>query len=258
MGAVTSEQEWVADRARFAEDDGDWAGPLAGQFAEVGRLLLAGSTVAEVLERVVTAAKAVVPDADVVSVTLRAPSGIYTTPVRTDALADELDQLQYTHREGPCVEATRTPGAGLVGVDDLTQGSPWPRWGPAAARAGVHSVFSVGLFPAAPPRLGALNFYSRRPYGLAGLDRQLAIVLGGYAATALAATEAVTPAQLEAAQLREALQSRDVIGQAKGILMQRQGIGAEEAFDILCRTSQDLNIKLVQVATLLVNRRGEL
>ncbi|TVT03232.1 ANTAR domain-containing protein [Amycolatopsis bartoniae] len=264
---VTREQDWVADRVRFgAGEDGQahdgaepgWAGPLAEQFAEAGRLLLAGSTVGEVLSQVVAAAKALVSAADMVSVTLRAPSGIYTTPVRTDGLADRLDQLQYTHDEGPCVEATRTPGVGFVEVPDLTAHSPWPRWSPAATQEGVHCVFSVGLFPStAPPRLGALNFYSFRPYGLTGLDRQLAIVLGSHAATALAATEAVTAAELEAAQLRQALRTRDVIGQAKGILMQRQGIGADEAFDILRRTSQDLNIKLAQVANLLVTHRNE-
>jgi hypothetical protein len=194
-----------------------------------------------------------------VSVTLRAPSGIYTTPTRTDKLADELDQLQYTHDEGPCVEATRTPGAGVVEVPDLTAHSPWPKWSPAATQAGVHCVFSVGLFPTnSPPRLGALNFYSFRPYGLKELDRELAILLASYAATALTATEAVTVAELEAAQLREALRSRDVIGQAKGILMQRQGIDADEAFDILRRTSQDLNVKLAEVAAMLVRRRAEI
>ncbi|GAB2997847.1 ANTAR domain-containing protein [Amycolatopsis acidiphila] len=259
---MTSEQEWTADRTRFARDgQGDlaWEGPLARQFDALGELLLTGITVAEVLDRVVGAAKALVSPADMVSVTLRAPSGIYTTPVRTDKLADELDQLQYTHDEGPCVEATRTPGAAVVEVPDLTANSPWSRWGPAATRAGVHSVFAVGLFPTnAPPRLGALNFYAFRPYGLDGIDRQLAILLAGYAATALTATEAVTAAELEAAQLREALRSRDVIGQAKGILMQRQGIGADEAFDILRRTSQDLNVKLAEVAAMLVRRRNEI
>jgi GAF domain-containing protein len=262
MGGVTSEREWTVDRTRFARDgqSGElWDGPLVRQFDEIGGALLGGFTVAEVVDRVVATAKAVVSAADMVSVTLRAPSGLYTTPVRTDALADELDHLQYTHDEGPCVEATRTPGTGVVEVADLTAHSPWPRWAPAATATGVHCVFAVGLFPTnSPPRLGALNFYAFRPHGLTGIDRELAILLASHAATALTATEAVTAAELEAAQLREALKSRDVIGQAKGILMQRQGIGADEAFDILRRTSQDLNMKLAQVATLLATRHNEI
>jgi hypothetical protein len=262
---VTSEDEWVADKTRFvaaervepAQDS--WAGPLARQFALVARSLLDGNTVAEVLNRVVAAAKAVVPAANLVSITLRGDSGHFTTPVHTDELAEKLDQLQYTHDEGPCVEATRTPGEGVVEAADLSGDSPWPQWGPAAAALGVHSVFAVGLFPAGnPPRLGALNFYSFRPYDLAALDHELAIVLASHAATALAATDAVTTAELETAQLRDALLTRDVIGQAKGILMQRRGINAEDAFEILRRTSQDLNMKLAQVADLLVTRRHEI
>lgn len=256
------EQEWADDRARFAADGAiadDWSGPLAAEFAAVGGLLLEGTTVGQVLERIVGAAKALVPAADMVSVTLRAESGVYATPVRTDELADQLDQLQYTHDEGPCVEATRTPGAGIVDVPDIDGGPHFPKWGPAATALGVHSVFAVGLFPTNdPPRMGALNFYAFRPGELAGLDPELAIVLASHAATALTATEALTSAELEAAQLRQALSTRDVIGQAKGILMQRRGISAEDAFDVLRRASQDLNIKLAKVATLLVDRRGDL
>ena len=64
--------------------------------------------------------------------------------------------------------------------------------------------------------------------------------------------------ELEVAQLRQALQSRDVIGQAKGILMERRGISADEAFDVLRRASQSLNIKLTTVAQTLVDRRAEI
>jgi AmiR/NasT family two-component response regulator len=67
-----------------------------------------------------------------------------------------------------------------------------------------------------------------------------------------------TAADLELATLRQAISSRDVIGQAKGILMERRGIGADEAFQILRKASQSLNVKLTQVAETLVERRSEL
>jgi AmiR/NasT family two-component response regulator len=108
------------------------------------------------------------------------------------------------------------------------------------------------------PRMGALNLYSLTPGALDARDRDLTLVLAAHASTALAATQACEATDLEAAQLREALRSRDVIGQAKGILMERRGITAQEAFDILRRTSQDLNVKLAQVAETLAARRGEL
>jgi AmiR/NasT family two-component response regulator len=65
-------------------------------------------------------------------------------------------------------------------------------------------------------------------------------------------------ADLRETQLRKALETRDVIGQAKGILMQRRGITAEEAFDLLRRTSQDLNIRLAELASTLATRHTEL
>jgi AmiR/NasT family two-component response regulator len=69
---------------------------------------------------------------------------------------------------------------------------------------------------------------------------------------------ASSSAELESAQLRRALQSRDVIGQAKGILMERRGISADEAFAVLRAASQSLNVKLTQVARTLVERRDDL
>ncbi|HSK62169.1 MAG TPA: ANTAR domain-containing protein, partial [Actinomycetospora sp.] len=109
-----------------------------------------------------------------------------------------------------------------------------------------------------PPRFGALNFWSRSPDGLDAGDRDLALVLAAHAATAIAAVQSRTAAELRETQLLEALESRDVIGQAKGVLMERRGLSADEAFDVLRRTSQDLNVKLREVALTLVTRRDEL
>ncbi|MBK1787754.1 ANTAR domain-containing protein [Prauserella cavernicola] len=263
---MVSEQEWVKERQLFAgvAPSADqaaaepWTGPLAHEFAKVAHLLLDSPTVAGVLDRVVGAVKALVPEADFVSITLRTKEGRYTTPVRTDELADRLDELQYTFDEGPCVHATRTSGEGIVDVPDVSAG-PWPRWASEAAALGVGSVFAVGLVPADdPPRLGALNLYSRQSHALDKVDRDLSIVLASHATVALAATTAMTSAEFEHAQLRAALESRDVIGQAKGILMQRRGLSAEGAFDLLRRTSQDLNIKLAKVAELFVNSRHDI
>jgi hypothetical protein len=265
---VATEQEWVEDRLRFALDPvqdeigqiAAVAGPLASEFVRLAEALGEVSTVHAVLQRVVDAARVVVPGADLVSVTLRETGGGFHTPVETDALATRLDQVQYRFDEGPCVHATRKSGIGLTFCADLGTGPEYPRFGPAAARLGVHSVLAVGLFPhgGEVPRMGALNVYSRVVGGLDELDRDLALVLAAHASTALAATMACSAAELEAAQLREALNSRDVIGQAKGILMERRQISADEAFDTLRAASQALNVKLTQVAQTLVDRRAEL
>jgi ANTAR domain/GAF domain len=233
-------------------------GPLSGEFVRLAENLLAAGTVHGVLDRVVHAARAAVPGADLASVTLATETG-YTTPAHTDDLALKLDEVQYRLAEGPCVEATRTPGLGLTFSGDLAQGLEFPAFGPAAAALGVQSVLAVGLFPEGEKsRFGALNVYAYQAGGLDEVDRDLAVILAAYASTALAGTVATTSAELEAEQLRQALQSRDVIGQAKGILMERRGISADEAFDVLRRASQSLNIKLTTVAQTLVDRRAEI
>ena len=236
-----------------------WSYSLAREFAQLSQSLLNGDTVADVLRKIVAASSALVPDADLVSITMRTASGEYTTPLHTDVLAEQLDHLQYTHDEGPCVEATRTPGPGIVDVTDLKATPRWTRWAPAAAALGIRSVLAIGLAPEGrSSRLGALNFYAFHPHKLRGLNRDMVVLLASHATVALAATHAVTAAELELAQLRTALATRDVIGQAKGILMQRRGMSSDEAFETLRRASQHLNIKLADIAALLATKRADL
>lgn len=260
---MTTEEDWAQDRRNFVADLPAAAdtpqGLLGMEFVALAERLTTATSVHDVLSRVVHAGKAVVAGADLVSVTLRSDDGKFHTPVETDRLATRLDELQYSLGEGPCVEATRTPGLGLIASADVTCGAEFPRWGPAAADAGVRSVLAVGLFPEAEaPRLGALNFYSFARDGFGASDPDVALVLAAHASTALASTKAITAAELEAAQLREALRSRDVIGQAKGILMERRGISAEQAFDVLRAASQSLNLKLARVAETIAARRADL
>jgi GAF domain-containing protein len=258
---LNSERAWAQDKARFVATGPTAAtlGPLASEFAQLGRRLLAAPTVAELLNQLVTVAQTVLQGAELVSVTLRDSRGEFSTPVHTDPLAVRLDLMQYSYDEGPCVAATRTPGEGLVTDGDLRTSEHWRHWGPAAAQLGVRSVLAVGLFPYSdPPRMGALNIYSSQPGGLTEIDLDFAVLLASHFAIALAATQAITDAELEASQLREALATRDVIGQAKGVLMERRGCSAEEAFDILRRTSQQLNVKLAELADAVVARRHQL
>lgn len=272
---MATDEEWAQDRDVFLRhadamaahgrafdpaDDAMAPGPLAQQFAVLTNALLATTTVAGVLEEVVHAALRVVPGADLVSVTLRSPDGRFFTPVHSEPLAADIDQVQYRFGEGPCLEAARRTGPAYAASDDLAADPNWPRFGPEAARLGMGALLAMSLLPnAEPPRLsGALNVYSRRAHGLDAVDRTLTLLLATHASLALAQVESVTLAELEATNLRNAIDSRDVIGQAKGILMSRRGITAGEAFDVLRRTSQDLNVKLVDLAVTLATRHGEL
>ncbi len=250
-----------ADRRYFADDDERFGlGPLARQVAHLTRLLLDAGTVGAALQRVVEVAHAVIPGADLVSITLRGPDGVFRTPVQTDPVAGEIDRLQYRFDEGPCVDAARHPGPAVATSDDLASDGQWPLFGPAAARHGYSSVVATALLPdSRPPALtGALNIFARAPRAFDASTRDTALLLATHASLALALTQAADVAALQVEHLRRAVESRDVIGQAKGILMQRRGIGADDAYDVLRRSSQQLNVKLTDLAAVLVDRRGEL
>ncbi|SDD76537.1 GAF domain-containing protein [Actinokineospora iranica] len=257
--AALDETGDLADRAYFVSGDGQaLLGPLAVQFAALTRALLDSTTIVGVLRRVVEVAFEIIPAADLVSVTLRDPDGRFHTPVETDAIAGELDRLQYRFDEGPCVEAAKHPGPASAVSDDLAADPQWPKWAPAAAAHGFCSVLATALLPdSRPPAVtGALNFYSREPAAFTPADRDTALLLATHASLALAVTQAVDVAALQAAHLRRAIDSRDVIGQAKGILMQRRGISADEAYDVLRTTSQQLNVKLADLAAKVTQRFG--
>ncbi|WP_236791057.1 GAF and ANTAR domain-containing protein [Amycolatopsis sp. GM8] len=251
-----------ADLERALTHDGEPADAtgLLDQLESLTRTLLGETTVAAALEQIVKAAGIVVPGADLISVTLRTPGGEFTTPVETDEIAAELDQWQYRTGKGPCVDAALPDGPGYVLSEDLAAEKRWPEFAAAAAGHGYGSILATELLQAAGTgRLsGALNIYSRDAHGLTDTDRHVALLLATHASLALAHTHTAELADLQEAQLREAISTRDVIGQAKGILMNRQAITADEAFDLLRRTSQALNLKLVDIARTIAVRHGEL
>ncbi|WNV83947.1 GAF and ANTAR domain-containing protein [Umezawaea sp. Da 62-37] len=266
---MSDEVEWQQDKSRFVDTALEaveqhpvlgLSSPLARQFAQLTRSLLDAPSVGDVLNRVVFAALEAIPDASVVSVTLRAPDGSFHTPVQTDPLANEIDQVQYATGEGPCVHAARMPGPGLAESGDLANDPNWPLFGPASAARGMNSLLSTTLLPDAhPPQLsGALNVYSAKTGAFTAADRDTALLLATHGSLALAATRAVTAADLKLEHLRKAIDSRDVIGQAKGILMHRRGITADEAFDTLRTTSQRLNVKLAELARTFATRHREI
>lgn len=263
------EEEWRKDKEEFVvhrDEPGHPAGepaysPLARQFAELSTRLLTAGTVADALAQVARAALEIVPGADLVSVTLRSRDGHLNTPVETDPLGTELDELQDRYDEGPCHDAALPAGPAFCHSGDIANDAAWPRFGPAAAKLGFHSALSTALLPEGrPPQMtGALNIFSRKPDALGEeADRDRALLLATHAALAISRTEAVRLAELREEQLRQAIDSRDMIGQAKGILMHRRGISADEAFDLLRRTSQDLNIKLAELARTIADRHTEL
>jgi anti-anti-sigma regulatory factor len=231
---------------------------LGEQLAALTRVLLDATTVSQALRQVVAATTVVVPHARLVSITLRDPGGRYFTPIEIPDIAADLDDVQYRTGSGPCLDAADPDGPAYALDQDLAQASAWPQFAAVATAHGLGAVLSTALLPAQRAGLsGALNIYAHR-HGITETDRHRALLLATHASLALQHARSAEIAELERTHLHRAIASRDVIGQAKGILMARQGIDADAAFDLLRRTSQDLNVKLADIAATLVHNHAAL
>ena len=205
-----------------------------------------------VLGRVCAMTRSVLPTADDVSVTL-ADRDAPRTAASTGPLASRGDQAQYEVGEGPCLQALHS-GAQVV-ADDVSSSAAverWPRYAPRAAAAGICSSVSVPL--EAGGALAALNVYSTRRSAFDPVAIEVAAEIARYAGVVIGAAEQVQRAQTLAQQLQQALESRAVIEQAKGILMAQHHCDADEAFERLVRLSQEMHVKLREVAVALVEQ----
>jgi GAF domain-containing protein len=162
----------------------------------------------------------------------------------------EIDEGQYLDGLGPCVEAIRTGAETRVSLP-VPQ---WPIFSERAQLGGVTSVFSLPL-QVRDETTGALNLYSIGGDSLSEEATEVARSLAGHAAVVLANAATLANSELIRQHLEEALTSRDLIGQAKGILMARETITADEAFDVLRRASQRSNRKLRDIAEELVSNQ---
>jgi GAF domain-containing protein len=156
-----------------------------------------------------------------------------------------LDGIQTGAQQGPCLDAIRTGEVMVAG--DLRDDPRWPEYGPRAAEStGVLSSLAMPLHDG-QRTLGALNLFAEAPGAFAGDPEQegLVAVLAAHATSALAAA-------LHREDMAAALRNRDVIGQAKGMLMARSALDEDAAFDVLVRASQRTNVKVAEIARRLV------
>jgi GAF domain-containing protein len=153
-----------------------------------------------------------------------------------------LDRLQQRLGDGPCVNAAKRQS--VFRIDDTREDLRWPEFCAEAARLNVRSMLCVPLW-IDERGLGALSLYADQAAAFNESHERVTILLATFAALALAEAQ-------RADQMHDALGNRDVIGQAKGILMERHGVTADAAFSVLSRVSQAENIKLAEVARRLV------
>ena len=219
----------------------------------LGRLSLRDQSMEGLLLTVSRMATAVLPGAAEASVCLLI-AGRPTTPVFTGQLAMDLDESQFGHGHGPCLHAA---GSGeMVLVTDARTETRWTDYMRSAVERGSLSSLSVPL-PVREGVSGALNIYGREANAFDEQSRSVAARFAPYAAVAAGNLFEYQTARELAENLQRALESRAVIDQAKGILMERHKLTADQAFQLLAHVSMRANIKVRTVAEHLV-RTGDL
>jgi GAF domain-containing protein len=213
---------------------------LVEAFAETARSLYA-SDLDTTLDRVTETAVGLIGGCKAASVSVSTHTGI-STRAATDPMARAADEIQCRLGQGPSLDAATTTR--LVYTPDTAQDKRWPQFGSrVAAEVGICSIVScrLSILTDRERIIGCLNLYGTAPNAFSEEDVGIALLLGVHAG-------AVVAAALDHNHLREAIEGRDVIGQAKGILMERLKVTPEQAFDQLRMMSQRLNVKVRQLA----------
>jgi GAF domain-containing protein len=225
--------------SRLSDDDA---------IAELGKIDFGDHDLQSVLGRVATLAQRTIEGACEVSVTIVGGGAAYTAAF-TGPTALLLDETQYEAGYGPCLDAA--VNAQSIYVSDMSTESRWPLYTPTAVVNGVLSSMSLPL-PVQSSVVGALNVYSTERDGFGAGAREVAETFAGYAAVAIANAALYADATTQAEQMRDAMEHRAVIEQAKGVIMGDRRCGAEEAFDILRSIANAADRSLREVAEALV------
>ncbi|MDQ3896657.1 MAG: GAF and ANTAR domain-containing protein [Actinomycetota bacterium] len=221
----------------------------------LSQFLVAERSMGDTLLRVSEITVEALPAAEMAGISLLGEDGTPKTGVFTHREAPEIDAAQYDAGRGPCLDAWRERR--VVVLDDVSaMVEEYPEFADAAQLHGVASVLSLPLV-AGMHGLGALNLYARTSKAFAPEDEATGTALAAAAAVVLANASAYWDASQLSEQLSEAMKSRAVIEQAKGILMARSSeLHADGAFDLLRRASQRENVKLREIAQRVVDRRS--
>ena len=221
----------------------------APAYAELARIVLGGQPVNSVMQRIAELARDTIPGAKDVSVTLITRGRARSVAFAGD-LAAFLDERQYEAGFGPCTDAAVT--GQTISIPDTAADLTYPDFSRVARRKGVRHVMAIG-FPTMQEVSGAMNVYGTAAGG--GFDRDaddIATGFASYAGVALANAAMHAGALEEVQQMRQAMASRAVIEQAKGIIMGTRRCTADDAFAILRDASTRSNRKLRDIAAALV------
>lgn len=219
---------------------------LAARMGELARAVAVPTTTEDILSHVTAAAVELIAGVDTAGILLIRPGGKFESHAATSELPHELDELQRLFDEGPCLAAAVDDV--MVRTDDFRTETRWPAYSTAATKIGVRSGMSFRLYTA-DRTAGALNLFGFQPQQWDEDARTTGSVLAAHAAAAILAHH-------QGEQLQSALASRDRIGQAKGIIMERYGVDDVRAFDMIRRLSQESNARVVDIADRVIASRG--
>jgi len=167
----------------------------------------------------------------------------------TDEIVADLEAVQHAHFAGPCIDSITQRR--IVYAEEIAVEQSWSAVAAEFVSAEVRGALCLPLV--STTSAASLNLYSRFPAAYSALDRARAVILASLAGVALSAARSHETDIQVSEDLHRALTTREVIGQAQGILMERERVSAHEAFDILRRASQHLNRKLRDIAQELVD-----
>ena len=186
-----------------------------------------------------------IPGAQYAGVTVTRNAKHIDTPAATHKWPILLDEIQQLHREGPCLTAAWEEKT--IHVADLETDDRFPLYRrDALEQTPIRSVMAFQMFIAGET-MGALNVYAEEPRAFGQASRDIGLIFAAHSSVAWNSAR-------RDEQFKRALASRDTIGQAKGMIMERYGVDAVQAFEVLRKLSQDSNVPLVQVATELVTK----
>jgi GAF domain-containing protein len=208
------------------------------RLAEAAREMSDARHPAETLQRIATMAVELVDSCDVAGVCVLRP-GRDDTCAHSHTSLQVMDDLQHDLAEGPSMGEPST--ADVISVGDLSKDARWPRWGSQVVdRTGVRAYLGFRLF-VEDDSIGLLNLYAYEPDAFDHDDKLDGLVAAAHASVALSAT-------VRRDQMHTALTSRQLIGEATGILRERFALTSDQAFAVLKRVSSQQNIKLFAVA----------
>lgn len=228
---------------------------LSATFARIQGLLLTEDTVSKAVELLADAAKESIPGTLGAGVSVMDEQGRRTSFGATDDIVMQADALQYELGEGPCITAWATTGT--VRSDDLAAEERWTLWTPRAAALGVRSVLSAPMV-FRTESVGAIKVYSAQNSAFDARSERLLALFAGPAATLLANVQAAHAPRRISKQLKEAIASRDSIGFARGILMEREGLSEDESMARLLEIARAQGGTLRAAAAAIVSGSGKL